>query len=110
MIMTKYSFAYIQESNNHTWLKLTGKEISRSFRSKFNVTNNNFIPYQMCKTILTTRYHISIKMFPKSLIFLYFTSHGQGLLCDVIFAKHQVVQQLVYERSDLLTDRFRQKF
>ena len=28
-----------------------------------------------------------------------------GVLCDVIFAKHHVVPQLVYKRSDQLTDK-----
>ena len=34
---------------------------------------------------------------------VYYTRYG--LLCDVIFAKHNVVPQLVYKRSDQLTDK-----
>ena len=63
------------------------------------------------KEILTTSCRISIKMIPKSLISklsqaiasVYYTRFG--LLCDVIFAKHHVVLQLVYKRSDQLTDK-----
>ena len=63
-----------------------------TFRSKYNVTNNYFIPYQMhyhTQTILTTQNPL-----------LVCTTLASGVLCDVIFAKHHVVPQFVYERSD----------
>jgi len=69
------------------------------------------MPYATLKTILTTSYHISTKLFPKSLIYEFsraianvFYAH-YGLWCDVIFAKQYVVPQLVYDRLDQLADK-----
>ena len=64
-----------------------------------------------CMAILTTSYHISIKMISKSLISerswvitsVYYTCYR--LMCYLIFAKHQVVSQLVYKHIDQLTDK-----
>ena len=93
-------------------LKVDGKR-NFTFRSNYNITIILF-PIRCSTTlkiILTTSYHISIKIIPKSLISelsraiasVYYTRYG--LLCDVIFAKQYVGSQLAYKHSDQLTDK-----
>ena len=84
-----------------------------TFRSKYNVTNNYFIPYQMhyhTQNNSTTSYHIFIKMIHKSLISKTFTSHCLYVLhsLGIIVWRHLCqtsCSAFVYKRLDQLTDK-----
>jgi len=97
-----YCFIILVTEVLNNVLKLTEKEISH-FEVNIMHETINLFRIRCTKTILTTSYHISIKMLSQAISSVYFP-HRQGLLCDIIFAKHHIVPQLVYKHSDQLSD------